>query len=122
MSMPLPASIFLMSIGGSEWAIIILLCLVLLFGSKKLPEISRTLGKAAAEYEKARQLFGKEMNNAMNMMENHSTGIIGPHITGPVRSDREKLELIAKSLNIDYINKTDDQLRSLISEKLQDGL
>ena len=120
MNMVLTASVLLLSIGGSEWVIIILLCLVLLFGSKKLPEISRTLGKAVAEYEKMRQTFGREMNNAVNMNDGN-TSIVGPRITGPVGSDREKLEAIAKSLNIDYMNKSEDQLRSMISEKLQDS-
>ena len=37
---------YLMNIGGSEWIIIGLLVVILLFGSKKLPEFSRTIGKA----------------------------------------------------------------------------
>jgi TatA/E family protein of Tat protein translocase len=35
-----------MNIGGSEWIIIALLALFLLFGTKKVPQVSRTVGKA----------------------------------------------------------------------------
>ena len=45
-------SVFQMNIGGSEWVIIILVGLILLFGSKKVPEVSRTLGRAAARIRK----------------------------------------------------------------------
>ena len=37
----------IMEIGGTEWLIIILMALFLLFGSKRVPQLSRTLGKAA---------------------------------------------------------------------------
>ena len=44
-----------MNIGGSEWAIVIILGLIFVFGPKKLPELSRTFGTASAKYEKANQ-------------------------------------------------------------------
>ena len=47
---------YLMNIGGSEWIIIGLLVVILLFGSKKLPEFSRTIGKAVGEFEKVRTM------------------------------------------------------------------
>ena len=39
-------------------------------------------------------------------------------ISGPVESERRKLDTIAKSLGINSSNKSDDELRSLISEKI----
>ena len=108
-----------MAIGGTEWIIIILMGLFLLFGSKKLPEISRTLGRAAGEYDKARELFRREMENATRMAEQPKSYLMGPKITAPVGSEREKLEQIASSLGIDYRGKTDEQLRLLISERMK---
>lgn len=108
-----------MGIGGTEWVIIILMGLFLLFGSKKLPELSRMMGKAAAEYDKARELFRKEMENATRIAEEPKSYIFGPKITAPVSSEREKLEQIAGSLGIDSIGKTDAQLRFLISERMR---
>ena len=106
----------LMNIAGSEWIIIILLGLILLFGTKKLPQFSRTIGKAVGEYEKAKQMFRREMEEAMEPAKNMNRV---PKITGPVANEREKLETIAISLGIDdYDGLTDEQLRMLISKRM----
>ena len=105
-----------MNIAGSEWIIIILLGLVLLFGTKKLPQFSRTIGKAMGEYEKARETFRREMEEAADPSKSSSRI---PKITGPVSSEREKLETIANSLGIDdYTGLTDEQLRMLITKRM----
>jgi sec-independent protein translocase protein TatA len=40
-----------------------------------------------------------------------------PKITGPVETERKKLETIAKSMGVN-VEKTDDELRKMISEKM----
>ena len=109
-------SAVLMNIAGSEWIIIILLGLVLLFGTKKLPQFSRTIGKAMGEYEKARDTFRREMEEASDPVRSISRV---PKITSPVSTEREKLETIARSLGIDdYAGLTDEELRMLISKRM----
>lgn len=103
-----------MDIGGTEWAIIILLGLFLLFGSKKLPSLSKTLGRAAGEYEKVRTLLKNEIEYATDLV--NEPAFVGPK--APVNSEHEKLEIIAKSLGIDQKGKTAEQLRSMISERI----
>ena len=109
-----------MNIGASEWGIIILVLVLLIAGSKRLSDVARLFGRATGEYEKARDLFQKEKDNAL------STGApvsrpssIVPHIIGPVGSEREKLKTIAKALGIKESELTDDQLRFLISQKIK---
>ena len=114
-------SVFQMDIGGSEWIIIILMALFLLFGSKKLPEFARAIGKATGEYEKAKELFRREMENAAETVEDPKRYFMLPKITAPVSSEREKLEVIASSLDIKYIGQTDEQLRLLILERIKVG-
>lgn len=110
------ASTLVMNIAGSEWIIIILLGLIMLFGTKKLPQFSRTVGKAVGEYEKARTMFRREMEEASNPASSASRI---PQITAPVATEREKLETIARSLGIDdYDGLTDEQLRMLISKRM----
>jgi sec-independent protein translocase protein TatA len=105
-----------MSIAGTEWIIIVLLALVLLFGTKKLPQVSRSIGKAVGEFEKAREMFKKEMEEATQ--EAKGAGKI-PKISGPVSSEREKLETLADSLGIDdHAGLSDEELRALISKRL----
>lgn len=106
----------IMNIAGSEWIIIILLGLILLFGTKKLPQFSRTMGKAMGEFEKAKNTFRREMEEAAKPARSISRI---PKITGPVATEREKLETIANSLGIaDYAGLTDEQLRTLISKRI----
>jgi sec-independent protein translocase protein TatA len=107
-----------MFIGGSEWIIILLLALFLLFGTKKLPQLSRTIGKAAGEYKKAQELLRTEIEEATRGSENNEMHMMDTKVDGPVSSEHEKLETIARSLKIEYIGKTDDEIRALISKKI----
>ena len=100
-----------MSIGGSEWIIIGLLIIILLFGSKKLPEFSRTIGKAMGEFEKVRTMSLKQR------IEDDSN-YVGPRIAQAVDNERHKLEMLAESLGINHINKHDEELRLLTLEKI----
>lgn len=114
-------SSFQMNIGGSEWIIIALLALFLLFGTKKVPQVSRSVGKAIGEYQKAQELLRKEIENATTApVEDNKMHLMGTRagINGPVASEHEKLQTIARSLNIDYLGKTDDEIRSLISRSI----
>ena len=105
-----------LAIAGTEWIIIILLALVLLFGTKKLPQFSRSIGKAVGEFERAREMFRKEMQEASQEAKG-SPGL--PRITGSVSTEREKLETLADSLGIDdHAGLSDEELRALISKRL----
>ena len=109
-----------MNIGASEWGIIILVLVLLIAGSNRFSDVARLFGRATGEYEKARELFQKEKDNAMSVGApvSHTSSIV-PHIIGPVGSEREKLKTIAKALGIRESEMTDDQLRSLISQKIK---
>ena len=100
-----------MNIGGSEWIIIGLLIVILLFGNKKLPEFSRTIGKAMGEFEKMR-------NSTLTQKIDQDSNYLGPRVVGAVDNERHKLEVIAESLGIDYVNKNDEELRLLISDRI----
>ena len=102
---------YLMSIGGSEWIIIGLLVVILLFGSKKLPEFSRTIGRTMGEFEKVRTMSLKQRID-------DDSNYLGPRISQAVDNERHKLEMLAESLGIDHVNKNDEELRLLILEKI----
>ena len=102
---------FMMNVGGSEWLIIGLLVVVLLFGSKKLPEFSRTIGKAIGEFEKMR-------DETLRQKIDQDSNYLGPRVAAAVDNERHKLEMIAESLGIDHANKNDEELRLLIFDKI----
>ena len=45
---------YALNIIGSEWIIIIFVALILLFGTNKLPEAGKKIGKMVGEYNKAK--------------------------------------------------------------------
>ena len=100
---------FSLNVGGSEWLIIIFVALVLILGTGKLPGAAKKLGKAVNEYNKAK-----------NDIEGHMEEVTDetPKISGPVETEREKLEMIAKSIGVKVEDKTDDELRAIISTKI----
>ncbi len=97
-----------LNIAGSEWMIIIFVAIVLILGTGKLPGAAKKLGKAVNEYNKAKN----EIQEQMKIGEEQT-----PKITGPVGTEREKLETMAKSMGVN-VEKTDDELRKMISEKM----
>jgi sec-independent protein translocase protein TatA len=100
----------LAGVGGIEWVIIIILFLALIFGSKKLPEVARGIGKATSEFEKAKI----QMRREMEMAKTQSLDAVSdPNI------DREKLEDVAEILGIDYSNKGDNELRMAIDSEIR---
>ena len=94
---------------GSEWIIIIFVALVVLLGAKRLPEVARKFGKAAGEYNKTK-------NEVQNQFKDFSNTNL--EVTGPIQNERQKLEKIAKSLGVDFNNKSDYELRKIISSKI----
>lgn len=98
-----------LNVGGSEWLIIIFVALVLILGTGRLPGAARKLGKAVNEYNKAKN----EIQDHMKEVTEES-----PKISGPVETEREKLEMIARSAGVKVEGKTDDELRKSISDKI----
>ena len=98
-----------LNIGGSEWMIIIFVALVLILGTGKLPGAARKMGKVVSEYNKAKNEIQEQMKGVTEET---------PKISGPVETEREKLEMIAKSAGVKIEGKTDDELRENIAVKI----
>lgn len=98
-----------LNIGGSEWMIIIFVALVLILGTGKLPGAAKKMGKAVNEYNKAKNEIQEQMKKATEK---------APKISGPVKTEREKLEMIAKSAGIIIKEQTDKELRQSIADKI----
>ena len=100
---------YLLNVGGSEWIIIIFVALVLILGTGKLPGAARKMGKAVNEYNKAKNEIQDQIKEVTEE---------APKISGPVETEREKLETIAKSIGVKIEGKTEDELRESISTKI----
>lgn len=100
---------YFLNIMGSEWMIIIFVALILLLGTNRFPEAAKKIGKIVGEFNKAKNEIQNEMKDVTN--ENIE-------ISGPVKNEREKLEIMAKTIGIDSKKKTDDELRTEIASKI----
>ena len=98
-----------LNIAGSEWLIIVFVALILILGTGKLPGAAKKLGKAVNEYNKEKN----EIQEQMKIGEEKT-----PTVSGPVGTEREKLETMAKSIGIKVEEKTDDELREIIAAKI----
>jgi sec-independent protein translocase protein TatA len=118
-------SIFSLSIAGTEWFILVIMAIIIIFPSK-IQGISKTMGKYIGEFEKTKKKLVEEKNSLYKQASplghevTYQHKYKGPSIYRPVASEREKLEIIAKSLNISTENKLDDELKNLISSKLNE--
>ena len=87
----------LFTLAGLELPIILLVLVVfLLFGSKKIPDLARSIGKARGEFKKGQEELDEELKKKP--------------------SEREKLEQAAESFGIDTEGKSDDELREAIKK------
>lgn len=99
-----------LTIMGNDWIVIAFVALIMILGTKRLPEASRKIGRIMGEVNKTKNIVQNEYQTAK---ENFSVPV-----QGPVTSERQKLEIMAKTFGIDHTNKTDDDLRNLIASKL----
>ena len=100
---------YLLNIIGSEWIIIIFIAIILLFGTNRFPEAAKKIGKIVGEYNKAKNQVQNQMKDVTN--ENIE-------VSGPVKDERKKLEMMAKTLGVDSKNKTDEEIKKIIDGKI----
>lgn len=71
--------LILESLGSTELVFILIMALVF-FGPRKLPQISRSLGKNLAEFRRASEDFKRTWDREVNLED--SAGPTGPPLTG----------------------------------------
>jgi sec-independent protein translocase protein TatA len=86
---------------------VVFVALVLILGTGKLPAAARKMGRAAAEFEKAKNDIRQQMS------PDHTI-----RVSGPVQNERQKLEAMAKSVGIDPAGMSTDELRRAIQGKI----
>lgn len=109
-------------IGGSEWLWIILVAAIFLFGSKKIPEVARSLGKAMGEFQKGRMEIEREIRSAteqVTQQPSQPTTSKAAAITAIEKKlSKEEIQKAAAALGIDASTKTEEELLKAIKEKL----
>lgn len=89
---------------------------LIVFGSKKLPELFRAVGRAQVEYEKAKIESKNELSQIGGQRSSEQ------NIDNRSSLSREKLEEMAMKLGMDkHQNITDDELKEKILERIRQG-
>lgn len=101
---------YALNIIGNDWIMIVMVALVLLLGTKRLPDATKKLARVMAQYDKTKNMVQEELQKAK--------GEFNINISGPVMSERQKLETLAKSLGVNVEGKTDDDLRNMVNSKM----
>ena len=103
-----------LNVGGSEWLIIIFVVLIVLLGTNRFPDVAKKMGKVVGEYNKAKNEVERQVNDYAKS-EDSTTNF---SINKPVKTEREKLEIMAKSLGINHEGKTNSELKQIISSQM----
>ena len=98
-----------LNIIGTEWIMIVFIVLILLLGTNRFPEAAKKIGKIVGEYKKAKDTVEKQMKDVTK--ENFE-------VSGPVKDERKKLEIMANNFGVDYESKTNDELKKIIDSKI----
>ena len=100
---------YLLNIIGSEWLIIIFIALILLLGKNRFPDVVKKLGRLVGEYHNAKNQIQNEMKDVTK--ENFE-------VSGPVKNERKKLEIMASHFGVKCESKTNDELKKIIDSKI----
>ena len=95
---------------GPELIILLVIVALLLFGSSKIPEMARNVGRAAGEFKRGKKEVEREM------AEEEAKGAARSKATKDITID-EKLVKKARKLGIDPAGKSRDELMAEIIAK-----
>ena len=92
--------------GGSEWIILIVVVVVLIFGAGKIPQLAKSMGRARGEFEKGKFEGEEEVRKARESSKKTEV------------TEREKLENAAKALGLNVEGKSDEELREELKKAI----
>lgn len=106
---------YVLQIVGTEWMWIIFLVVFLLFGSKKLPELSRAIGKAMGEFQRGREEIERELRLATSIPKPQP---LPENLKESPPSSR--LAKAAENIGLESKGKSDEDLRKEIIRFMSD--
>lgn len=107
--------LFIGGIGPTEM-LLIFGALLLLFGADKLPQLARSMGTSMGEFKKAQKESEESLKNYESSIKN---SVKNEEIEQNSSENKINVNKIATDLGISTENKTDDQIRDEINDKLK---
>jgi sec-independent protein translocase protein TatA len=104
--------------GYENLLLIVIAAGLILFGSKKLPELFRSVGRAQVEYEKARAEAKHEIDKIQHTNSNSSSLTSDSEVGKDI--ERAKLEEMASKLNVENPSCfTNEELKEKILQRIR---
>ncbi len=101
-----------MLLEGSEWLIVIVIVVVLIFGANKIPDLAKSLGRAQGEFQKGK------VESEMEVAKLRAQAGTPAAAQAPAPSEHDKLMKAASELGIPTDGKTDDEIRAAMKDHL----
>jgi sec-independent protein translocase protein TatA len=102
--------LFPLLLEGSEWLIVMVIVVVLVFGASKIPAVARSLGRASGEFQKGKV----EAEIEVERMKARAGEASEPSSS----SDHVRLLKAANELGASTGGKTDDRMQAEVSSAL----
>ena len=107
--------------GGTEWIVIAILIVVLLFGAAKIPQLAKSFGQAMGEFKKARR------EAELNYKKFEESAIGGEEEMPKAKTKAEaktkgeevNIKEVAAYMGIDTEGKTEEELKEEVQAKLE---
>jgi sec-independent protein translocase protein TatA len=98
--------LFPLLLQGSEWLIVIVIVVVLIFGASRIPTVAKSLGRASGEFQKGKVETEIELQR------------LKAQAGQPASTDHDKLLGAARELGISTTGKTEDEIREEVKKAL----
>jgi sec-independent protein translocase protein TatA len=102
-----------MALLGTQEILLVFVAIILLFGAAKLPDLARSMGKSLGEFKRGQIEAEKEL---VHMSSSPSPPFQPPPQNTDVALTR--VQRMARTLNIEIIDKSEEELLSEIEKKL----
>ena len=99
-----------MLLQGSEWLIVVVIVVVLIFGAGKIPDLAKSLGRASGEFQKGK------VESELEVQKLKASGSTAP--SPPSSDPRVRMIKAASELGISTDGKTDAEIQAEIKKAL----
>jgi sec-independent protein translocase protein TatA len=91
---------------GSEWLIVIVIVVVLIFGANKIPDLAKSLGRASGEFQKGK------VESELEVQKLKASGLSG--VSQPSSDSHTRLMKAASELRVPTEGKSDAEIQDTI--------
>ncbi|MCK4475539.1 MAG: twin-arginine translocase TatA/TatE family subunit [Methanophagales archaeon] len=109
--------------GGTEWIVIAILIVVLLFGAAKIPQLAKSFGQAMGEFKKAKReaelnykKFEESVTGSEEEIPKEKAKV---KAAAKTKGEEVNIKEVAAYMGIDTEGKTEEELKEEVQAKME---